>query len=82
MLPPLGFTEVETGYMYTGAFIGALVGLSITGPSADWSAKYLSKINKGIYEPEFRLFLVIPQMITGCLGLFPLTLGFCRSKSF
>jgi len=62
--------------MYTGAFIGALAGLSIIGPLADWSAKYLAKINKGIYEPEFRLFLVIPQTITGCLGLFPLTLWF------
>jgi len=70
LFPPLSFTEVETGYMYTGAFIGALAGLSITGPLADWSAKYLAKMNKGIYEPEFRLFLVIPQAVTGCLGLY------------
>ncbi|RPA90766.1 MFS general substrate transporter [Choiromyces venosus 120613-1] len=68
--PPLAFSEVETGYMYTGAFIGALVGLALTGPLADWSAKFLTKRNKGIYEPEFRLFLVIPQMLTGCLGLY------------
>ncbi|PWW76241.1 MFS general substrate transporter [Tuber magnatum] len=68
--PPLYFTEVEVGYMYTGAFIGSLAGLAITGPLADWSAKYLAKKNKGIYEPEFRLYLVIPQTIAGCLGLY------------
>ncbi|CAZ86481.1 unnamed protein product [Tuber melanosporum] len=70
IFPPLSFTEVETGYMYTGAFIGSLAGLAITGPLADWSAKYLSRMNKGIYEPEFRLYLVIPQAVTGCLGLY------------
>ncbi|KAG0641104.1 major facilitator superfamily domain-containing protein [Tuber brumale] len=70
IFPPLSFTEVETGYMYTGAFIGSLAGLAITGPLADWSAKYLARMNKGIYEPEFRLYLVIPQTVTGCLGLY------------
>ncbi|CUS13787.1 unnamed protein product [Tuber aestivum] len=70
LLPPLSFTEVEVGYMYTGAFIGSLAGLAVTGPLADWSAKYFARINKGIYEPEFRLYLVIPQAVTGCLGLY------------
>src|SRR5207245_1015477 len=56
-------------------------GLAITGPLADWSAKYLARKNKGIYEPEFRLYLVIPQAITGCLGPLPLTLlAFARQN--
>lgn len=68
--PPLFFNEVQTGYMYTGAFIGALLGFALAGLLSDSSAKYLTKRNNGVYEPEFRLLLVIPQLVFGCAGLF------------
>jgi hypothetical protein len=68
--PPLFFGEVETGYMYTGAFVGAVLGFAIAGLLSDWSASYLTRLNRGIYEPEFRLVLVIPQLIFGCAGLY------------
>ncbi|PNS21515.1 hypothetical protein CAC42_1294 [Sphaceloma murrayae] len=68
--PPLFFDEVKTGYMYTGAFTGALVGFLIAGVMSDTSAKVMTKWNKGVYEPEFRLVLVIPQLILGCAGLY------------
>ncbi|KAI9818152.1 MAG: hypothetical protein M1827_000777 [Pycnora praestabilis] len=68
--PPLFFDEVKTGYMYTGPFIGAFLGLFISGLLADWSARFLTRRNKGIYEPEFRILLVIPQLIFGCAGLY------------
>jgi hypothetical protein len=67
--PPLWFGEVETGYMYTGAFIGALLGFLLTGLVSDSSAKLLTRLNNGIYEPEFRLVLVIPQLIFGGAGI-------------
>ncbi|KAK6394238.1 hypothetical protein LTR95_019580, partial [Oleoguttula sp. CCFEE 5521] len=63
--PPLFFDEVKTGYMYTGAFIGALLGFLLAGVLSDSSAKWMTRLNKGIYEPEFRLILVIPQLIFG-----------------
>ncbi|KAF2156808.1 MFS general substrate transporter [Myriangium duriaei CBS 260.36] len=68
--PPLFFNEVETGYMYSGAFIGALLGFIIAGLLSDWSAKLMTKLNRGTYEPEFRLLLVLPQLILGCIGLY------------
>jgi hypothetical protein len=68
--PPLWWTEVNTGYSYTAAFIGAIIGFAIAGGLADWSAKWLTKLNNGVYEPEFRIFLVIPQLILGCAGLY------------
>lgn len=68
--PPLWFGEVETGYMYTGAFIGALLGFALTGLLSDWSAKLLTRWNNGVYEPEFRMVLVIPQLILGCAGIY------------
>lgn len=68
--PPNFWNEVKTGYAYTGAFIGAVLGFVIAGGLADWSAKYMTRKNGGIYEPEFRIVLVIPQLIFGCAGLF------------
>lgn len=55
--PPLWFGEVETGYMYSGAFIGALVGFALCGLVSDWSARFLTRLNHGVYEPEFREFV-------------------------
>ncbi|KAK0659304.1 putative MFS-type transporter [Lasiodiplodia hormozganensis] len=68
--PPLFFTEVETGYMYTGAFVGALIGFAIAGLLADSVPALLTRLNNGVYEPEFRIVLVIPQLILGCAGLY------------
>ncbi|KAF2857410.1 MFS general substrate transporter [Piedraia hortae CBS 480.64] len=68
--PPLLFTSVETGYMYTGAFVGALLGFILAGVLSDSSARWMTKLNGGVYEPEFRIILVIPQLIFGCAGLY------------
>lgn len=68
--PPLWFNEVKTGYMYTGPFIGAILGFLVAGLLSDWSTKLMIRRNKGVYEPEFRILLVIPQLIFGCAGLY------------
>ncbi|KAI0815647.1 major facilitator superfamily transporter [Xylaria sp. FL0064] len=68
--PPLFWGEVQTGYAYVGPFVGALLGFFAVGIFADWSAKVLTRLNGGIYEPEFRLVLVIPQLVFGVTGLF------------
>ena len=68
--PPLWFNEVKTGYMYTGPFVGAILGFLLAGLLSDWSTNIMIRRNKGIYEPEFRILLVIPQLIFGCAGLY------------
>jgi len=68
--PPLYFNQVSTGYMYTGAFVGAVIGFIIAGATSDTITSWLTRLNGGVYEPEFRLFLVIPQLILGCAGLY------------
>ena len=69
-VPPEFFSEVETGYLYAGAFIGAIVGFALAGLISDPSTRWLTRRNRGVYEPEFRLVLVIPQLILGCAGLY------------
>ncbi|KAK2937481.1 Major facilitator superfamily [Fusarium oxysporum f. sp. vasinfectum] len=67
---PYYWDEVDAGYTYTGPFIGAVLGFVLAGLLADTSVKYMTKLNKGIYEPEFRILLVIPMMIIGGIGLY------------
>lgn len=67
---PLWWDEVKTGYAYTAAFIGAIIGFLIAGGLSDWSAKVMTRRNGGVYEPEFRIVLVIPQFVFGCIGVF------------
>lgn len=68
--PPLWFNEVQTGYLYTGAFIGSILGLVISGLLSDWMNQIMIKFNRGRYEPEFRILLVIFQLIFSGAGLF------------
>lgn len=67
---PLWWDEVKTGYAYTGAFVGAILGFVIAGGLSDWTAKVMTRWNGGVYEPEFRIVLVIPQFVFGVMGLF------------
>jgi MFS family permease len=68
--PPLFFNEVKTGYMYTSAFIGAFVGFILSGLLSDSTANWMTRKNRGVFEPEFRLPLVLPMMILSCIGLY------------
>ncbi|EFZ00516.2 MFS transporter [Metarhizium robertsii] len=68
--PPFFWGEEKAGYTYTAPFLGALLGFIISGLLADTTAKALTKRNNGIYEPEFRLILVIPMLIAAGIGLY------------
>ncbi|CAI7633424.1 unnamed protein product [Penicillium bialowiezense] len=68
--PPLWFEEDKTGYLYTGAFIGSIVGLILSGLLSDSMNKLMIRFNHGKYEPEFRILLVIFQLIFCGIGLY------------
>ncbi|KAL4996826.1 major facilitator superfamily domain-containing protein [Aspergillus recurvatus] len=70
MSGPLWFEEDKTGYMYAGAFIGAMVGLVLSGLLSDFMNNAMIKLNKGRYEPEFRILLVIFQLIFCGIGMY------------
>ena len=68
--PPLFFTEKQAGFQYTAAFIGSLLGLLLAGVYSELTTNALIRANKGVYEPEFRIFLIIPTLIFSAIGLY------------
>ena len=70
MRPPLFFSELETGYLYAGAFVGSMIGLVLSGLLSDWMNRVMIRWNGGKYEPEFRILLVLPMLLFSTIGLY------------
>lgn len=68
--PPLNLSSSQIGLMSLGPCAGIVVGFLICTLISDWSVKLMVKRNNGIYEPEFRFILTVPQAITGFVGLY------------
>jgi len=66
-VPPYNLNVAQNGYFYTGGFVGGVLA-TVAGPICDWTARFLARMNKGVFEAEFR----IPVNI---LGAFCCTLG-------
>lgn len=68
--PPYNFSVSETGLISLSPFIMTAIGELISGPLNDWICIYLTKKNRGIYEPEFRLPLMLVAVILGVVGFY------------
>lgn len=63
--PPYLLNTSQVGYTFLGPFIGGVLGTLMVGTICDRSLIYLTKRNKGIYEPEFRLVPIIIGLSAG-----------------
>ncbi|KAF5356150.1 hypothetical protein D9756_003690 [Leucocoprinus leucothites] len=61
------FIASQIGLTNLGGLVGIVLATVIAGPLTDWGTVWLSKHNKGIYEPELRLFFVT-AMLLGIFG--------------
>lgn len=61
-VPPYNLDVAQNGFFYTGGFLGGLTA-TVGGPLCDWSARTLTRWNRGVFEAEFR----IPVMVLGAL---------------
>lgn len=52
------------------ALVGTLIGTFTIGPLSDWAARSLSSRNKGVFEPEFRLILMLVFAVAGGMGCY------------
>ncbi|KAL4865040.1 hypothetical protein BDV12DRAFT_188460 [Aspergillus spectabilis] len=57
---PYNFSSDQVGLMHLPRMIGVTIGAVITGPLSDWWIVYISRRRDGIYDPETRLWCVIP----------------------
>lgn len=69
--PPNFFSNSKVGYFYVGPFLGGIVGFIAAGLLSDFLCRLLTRLNHNVFEPEFRIVLVIFQLIGAALGLFP-----------
>ncbi|KAL1893537.1 hypothetical protein Sste5346_006367 [Sporothrix stenoceras] len=65
---PYNFTSNQVGLTVFSSFVGATLGNALPGPISDWLVTFMSRRNKGIYEPEFRIVLSVPSFFLGLLG--------------
>ncbi|RDA91443.1 hypothetical protein CP533_6259 [Ophiocordyceps camponoti-saundersi (nom. inval.)] len=63
------FTALQTGLVYISPFVGGILGTGVAGKVSDIIVRAMSRRNGGLYEPEFRLVMVIPVLMTTCIGL-------------
>ncbi|KAK3725445.1 hypothetical protein LTR37_000415 [Vermiconidia calcicola] len=70
LAPPYNFSVSQAGLTSLSPFILCILGEGIAGPLNDWICVKLAKRNHGIYEPEFRLVLMIVVVILGAVGFY------------
>ncbi|KAL4795808.1 major facilitator superfamily domain-containing protein [Aspergillus venezuelensis] len=64
-----GFTPIQTGLLYISPLIGTILGSVVGGKVSDILACIKAYRNGGIYEPEFRLVMIVPASIMSVAGL-------------
>ncbi|KAI9800727.1 MAG: hypothetical protein M1833_003143 [Piccolia ochrophora] len=63
------FDALQTGLVYLSPFVGGVLGTAVAGKVSDVIVRFMSRRNGGVYEPEFRLVMALPVVITTCIGL-------------
>ncbi|RKF60305.1 putative MFS-type transporter [Erysiphe neolycopersici] len=63
------FSALSAGLLYISPFIGAVLGTALAGKLSDLIVRTMAKQNSNIFEPEFRLVMAIPTVITTVMGL-------------
>ncbi|CZR68753.1 related to transporter protein HOL1 [Phialocephala subalpina] len=69
-VPPYNLNTAQIGYLFVGPMVGGLLGCLLCGMISDPLAKAISRRNNGVYEPEFRLILMILVPIFCSIGYF------------
>ncbi|KAI8657032.1 hypothetical protein LRP88_12345 [Fusarium phalaenopsidis] len=67
--PPWGFNAAAVGYVSAGPLVGGALATIFLGLVSDPLIKFMTRRNKGVYEPEFRLVLASVGAIFSVAGL-------------
>ncbi|KAI1537139.1 ProP Permease of the major facilitator superfamily [Pyrenophora tritici-repentis] len=80
--PPYNFGPSGVGLINLAPFTGSAIGFFVGGPMNDLSIKYLAKRNKGIYEPEMRLWVGLAAAILLPAGLIIFGVGLQKGMHY
>lgn len=72
---PYDFTAIGIGLMNIAPFIASIPGVLIGGYLNDRWIMWLARRNNGVYEPEMRLWMLLPLAIFAPLGILMFGLG-------
>jgi hypothetical protein len=75
---PYNFGIAAVGDTNIAAFVGGFFGMLWGGPLSDWYVVRRARHNKGIMEPEFRLWLLIVPALVNTAGLLMYGIGAYR----
>ena len=67
--PPYNFSISNVGAISMAGFVGSLIGTFMSQWLSDYLAAFMAKRNNGIYEPEFRLVIMLPYVLMAVAGL-------------
>ncbi|KAJ5280025.1 Major facilitator superfamily domain general substrate transporter [Penicillium angulare] len=76
--PPYNFGAAAIGLFHLGGFIGTVIATLFIPMFNDWLIVYLARRNGGIFEPEMRLWTMIPAVFLNCIGLLVFGIGLGR----
>jgi hypothetical protein len=68
LYPPYNVKPDVLSYLSLPGSVVNLCTALIAGTMSDWLIQFCARRNKGIYEPEFRLFMLIPAIMCTTLG--------------
>jgi hypothetical protein len=68
--PPYNFSVRSVGATNLSSFVASVIGTLIAGPTIDGIVKRMSKRNKGVFEPEFRLPIMVTYLLFTATGFF------------
>ncbi|KAJ5273668.1 Major facilitator superfamily domain general substrate transporter [Penicillium angulare] len=76
--PPYNFKANEIGLFNIGGFIGTLLAACTAPFLNDWLVVFLSRRNKGVFEPEMRLWFLFPAIIFNSVGSWVFGIGLAK----
>lgn len=68
--PPYNFSVRSVGATNLSSFVASVIGTMVAGPLIDGIVKRMAKRNKGIFEPEFRLPIMVTYLLFTATGFF------------
>ncbi|KAL3460589.1 major facilitator superfamily domain-containing protein [Aspergillus heterothallicus] len=68
--PPYNFSVGAVGATNVASFVASVIGTLAAGPLVDGVATRLAKMNNGIFEPEFRLPIMLTYLLFTATGFF------------